>query len=79
MSVLGEYEQKYERASTKDLGNALSRYTELYTIFTGIEAAQSSLAYPGSNPLNPRPITPSQLAIGRNIRGRGNVSVGKSY
>jgi hypothetical protein len=47
----------------------LLSYTELYTILTDIEAVlnQRPLSYHGSDPLDPAPITPSQLAIGRNL------------
>jgi hypothetical protein len=54
----------------KVLGNALLTYTEMYTLLTDIEATlnQRPLTYHGSDPADPAPITPSQLAIGRNLK-----------
>ena len=71
----------------KVLGNALLTYTELYTILTDIEAVmnQRPLSYHGSDPKDPEPITPSQLAIGRDLKelppicGDGKVSISRRY
>ena len=71
----------------KVLGKSLFSYTELYTILTDIEAVlnQRPLSYHGSDPLDPAPITPSQLAIGRNLHElplkseTGTVSLSKRY
>ena len=71
----------------KVLGKALLSYSELYTILTDIEAVlnQKPLSYHEVDPSDPEPITPSQLAIGRNLRELppiqcdGNVSVTKRY
>lgn len=51
----------------KVLGKALLSYSELNTILTDIECAlnQRPLAYSGSDPMNPEPLTPAHLALGR--------------
>ena len=71
----------------KVLGNALLTYTELYTVLTDIEAVlnQRPLSYHSTDPFDPAPITPSELAIGRNLRelppvqDSGKVTVSKRY
>jgi len=71
----------------KVLGNALLTYTEMYTLLTDIEATlnQRPLTYHGSDPTDPVPITPSQLAIGRNLKevptlmGNPSVSISARY
>lgn len=54
----------------KVLGRARLNYSEMYSILTDIEAAlnQRPLTYLGSDPMNPQPITPSHLAIGRSLQ-----------
>jgi len=57
------------------------------TILTDIEAVlnQRPLAYCGPDPMDPMPVTPAQLAIGRNLQelppitSNGSVSVSKRY
>ena len=53
----------------KILGKSLLTYTEMNTLLTDVECTlnQRPLTYLGSDPMNPTPITPAHLALGRSL------------
>ena len=71
----------------KVLGRARLNYSEMYSVLTDIEASlnQRPLTYTGSDAMNPQPITPAHLALGRPLQvlplitSTQEVNIGRRY